>query len=577
MGQHFTCALSFFLMQLLTACGSEQPARNRTTRTPFSVERQHDYGSAWVYTVGEVENPVKNDCAKAFEFIKAETDCLGKACSRAITLIHDYEYACRKLATSDERAKIATLSATFAERNTQPMTPCLEKVETWLERGCGENGACENQVQRWATQCSDSTRSKLIIHLLERLVENSLQEPRRIKLDSRSCNDFAKTVDEFAGCNKPFDCEDALPKIDEYLLRCAQGKLHAVPLRTALSIVKIRLGAEKTIDPLALTDDATDIPVMPGALPLVDQSGVVLKVCGEPTADLKSYLEQRSACKDGSVTLLRASKTPEGQKLGLLQVPHASDEQYQSAYPKLWVKGEAEVRADNALAAFSEAMGALPERAVEDFAGALSKVNIAYSNLPPSLRQSPKLRAVLLPHDAALSPLFAIIASSKVSVAGTRLPDDTLSAFLRRSETLVFADVAKTGNIELGARVDLSELLTKEALPGAFAAYARGLEKLRKLAVKRKLDLTIDLTAARAQMTEESRACTSARTQYGNQQKQFEQCLLADDGCPQEHLDQLSLALVSAKTAWREARVREIIAKISAAQPATPSAVCSSL
>jgi hypothetical protein len=258
-------------------------------------------------------------------------------------------------------------------------------------------------------------------------------------------------------------------------------------------------------------------------------------------------------------------------------VPHLSDEQYRAAYPKLWVDGELDARTETALSVFAEAMKSLPEQAASDFALAIAKVNVAFANVPSTSRQSPKLRATISPLDSSLVPLFSIIASSKVAVAGTRLSDTDFSAFLRRSETLVFSDISNSGNVEIGATVELSELLTKEALPKAFAAYENGLEKLRKQALKRKLDSKVDINAARARIAEESRACTLARNRYAEQQKRFETCLSTEDGCKVEQVNPLSSSLFEAKSAWQDARVREIIAKVSAGQPITSSAVCSSL
>jgi hypothetical protein len=111
-------------------------------RAPIRAERRHDYGSTWVYTVGEVENPAQAECTKAFGFIDGDANCVGKACQRVAALIKDYEFACSKFRTADERARVELLSSTFTERTAQPMTPCLEKVESWLDKGCGGNVAC---------------------------------------------------------------------------------------------------------------------------------------------------------------------------------------------------------------------------------------------------------------------------------------------------------------------------------------------------------------------------------------------------------------------------------------------------
>jgi hypothetical protein len=222
-------------------------------------------------------------------------------------------------------------------------------------------------------------------------------------------------------------------------------------------------------------------------------------------------------------------------------------------------------------------MHSLPELALADFAGAIAKVNQAFATVPPNLRQSGKLREALAPHDAALTPLFEIIADAKVRVAGPRMSESELLAYMRRTETLVFADMAKSGSLEIGATIELSELLTKEALPTAFAAYSKKLEKLRKRVEKRKPGVEPDVAQARTTIAQESRACSTARGEFTEHQKQFEKCCAAPSGCEPAQRKKLVDALETAKTAWGEARAREIIAKLSAAQPIAPSAVCSNL
>jgi len=564
------------LSMFLFACGSDKPRRPPPQTAVAVTARHHDYSSTWVYAVGEVDSPAEADCKKALGFIVAESDCIGKACLRGSELTQDFGFACSKLSTSAERAKVAELRNTFNTRAQAPATACLDKVDTWLGQGCGDDGACEPRVQRWATQCAATTGSKLLLFLLERMIENSFREPRRVKLDARGCDEFARNLAAAASCSKPFDCEDAMPKIDEYILHCAQGPRKAVALSAAVAMVRMRLGAEKAVEPIALTDDKAQIPALAGTIPLVDKTGVVYRVCGEPVSDLKSYLEQRGNCQNGTVTLLRAVATGSGQELSLYEAPHDSDDAFQSTAPSLRVDGEAEARADAALKAFSDALRELPEKAASDFTGAMAKVNDAFGKVSPKARQSANLRAALSAQDTALAPLFAIIGDSKVRVAGTRLSDEDLVAFLRRSEAFVFADMSKSGNVAVGSNIDLSELLTKNALPTAYAAYDQKLAKLRKQVEKRKITLRTDVTVARAAISAESRSCATEKAKMTELVKSYARCLVSKDACSGEERAQISAAIASAKAAWREARVRELNAKVTAAQPIEPSAVCSS-
>ncbi|MGC4067824.1 MAG: hypothetical protein QM784_24870 [Polyangiaceae bacterium] len=576
MASRFLC--TFVLGATLLSCGADKPAKKPVDLSRFANQVRHDYSSTWVYAVGEVDSPSATDCQKAFGHINGDTECVGKACQHALDLVKDFEFACGKTSGATERAQVGTLKPVYASRVTEPMTSCVEKAEDWLARGCGSNGDCESKVQRWATQCTESTQSKLVIFLLERMIENSLTEPRRVKLDARSCHEFAKSLEAGAQCSKPFDCEDALPRIDEYLLRCAQGSRKAVPLTAALGIVKIRMGAEKPFEPIALTDEKTTRIALPGTLALVDGSGVVARVCDEPPAtDLPQYLEQRQRCTNGTLTLIRASGEPSKRELVQISVPHDSDEAFAASYPKLWVPGEAEARSEAALTSFVDAMRTLPERALEDFTGAIANVNRAFAKVPPSLRQGTKLRDALAPHDASLAILFGIVADAKVRMAGSRMTDVDLLAYLRRSESLVFADVNASGSVEIGATIELSELLAKDTLPVAFAAYLKNLEKLRKQFEKRKATIEPDLAQARALIMEETRSCSAARAEYSEQQKRLEGCIGVEEGCEAPTRTELFTKLTKAQSRWGEARARELIAKLSAGQPTAPSAVCSRL
>lgn len=575
MAHRLALAGAFLNCLLLAACGGDKPTRPQVAN-PGQVRARsaHDYSTTWVYAVGEIDSPTKADCIKALGFLEGEATCVGRACQRATQLLKDTEFACVKLLSAEERSRVKLIGPGLRERAGQASTHCLEQIESLITQGCGENGACEPKAQRWATQCSAVTQSNLLVHLLERQIENSLLEPHRVKLDTRSCDDFAKAVDEAGSCGKPFDCEDALPKVEAYVSRCAQGKRKALPLAQALSILRIQLGAERPILPIAVVGDKTKIPPLPGTLPLADGTGVVYRVCDESPGDLSSYLTQRAACKDGSLLLWRTLPSATGVTLNLVTAPHDHDLAFQLAYPRLWVQGEVELRTEQRLKAFAAAAKSLPVKAMDDFSVAIAALNRAFADLPSKLRQSEQVAQALTPNDEALVPLFALIGDSKVRVAGTRLDDAGLLALLHRAEVLVFSDMTTKGNIELNASLDLSELLTREALPKAFAAYDKKLDKLRALVKKRKLNNYVELDDTSALAKEHTKDCATARKKLVELQATAEPCLQNATTCNADKRGELSRALEAGLSEWHAARVREITAKASAAKPIVPSKDC---
>lgn len=553
-------------------CGPEKPVRKDPNFADLSAHPHHDYSATWVYAVGEVDAPAASDCEKALKFADGEGDCVGAACKYGANLLKDFEFGCRTVATAQQRERATTLKSQLIPRAAQSPTECSHSIDEWLERGCGHDGACEPQIQDWATQCLEEVKSPLALHLLERLVENSLREGHRVKFDVRSCDEYKTRLVEAAKCAKQFDCEDAMPRITEYVERCAKGKRKAIPLAQALAVTKIRLGAEKSLEPLALTEVKAKVSSLPGVLALAAGDGAVIKICGEPVTELTAYLDQRQRCERGEITWLAAVNAAEGPTLELQTSWHESDAAFTRTHSKLLVDGEAEARAGKVIADVVTAIANLPKSS--DFAAAFERANLAYAQLSPALRQSEQLYSALAAQDPTLVTMFGLMGEQKVRLFGRRLNDRDLFALWRRTDKLVFADVTKKGGVDIGKSCELSELMLEQALPQSFAAYRQKLGQVKQLAEKRKPTSELDATALRETLMSYTRACSTARAQVSAMQKEAERCATAADACNAEERGQLAQKLDGARADWRSARVEEILAKVSLGQAETPSAVC---
>lgn len=572
MQRFFVIPFLFGIVATSSGCGPEQATQKNPSLADAALGPRHDYTSTWVYAVGEVNAPTARDCSKALTFVEAESDCIGAACKYGNNLVRDFEFGCQKVATAEQRQRAAELRSRLAPRAAKPPTDCAQQVEDWLERGCGREGACEPQIQHWATRCLEEIRSPLALHLLERLVENSMREPRRVKFDVRSCAEYEKKLEEAASCSKQFDCEDAMPRIDEYLDRCAEPKRKAIALTQAVQIARIRSGAEKPFTPIPLTEGRSKATGSPGILPLAAGGGAVVTVCGDTVSDLATYLEQRKKCNSGEIGLLMPVDGADGLNLEQKTLWHESDSAFLGSYSKLLVEGEAEVREGKLFDEFAATLGAMSK--TSDLAGAFERTNLAYAALSPSLRQSAKLYAALAGQDAALVKLFGLLGDQKARLFGRRLNDRELLGLLRRSEKLVFADMSNKGRVDIGKSCQLSELMLEQVLPLAFAAYKTKLIRARQLVEQRQITPEDDIAAVRSTLMTYTRACSAARVQVGSVQKEVERCSASADACDAMERSQLATQLDGARDAWREARVQEILMKVTLGQPEAPSAVC---
>jgi hypothetical protein len=552
-------------------CGADAPAKRAQGPRGERSGQRHSYSSAWIYSVGEVDSVGATECKKAYSLIDGERECTGRACQVGRDMARDYLASCSDV-DPDHLSQVRELSNVLRERASQPPTSCSDKPNHWIKDGCGTNGACESEVGRWATRCANRIHSPLTVQILERVIENSFSEPHRVKLDIHGCEDFAKELRKVESCDKAFDCQDALPKAEQFLQRCAEGKRLVLSVRDAFGVARVQLGADKEFKAIPVATQTAQVESQPSLPILADNSGLVFKVCDEMTTSVANYVDQRQRCENGEVVLLRAVKRGTGPELDIVRVPHQSDRKFQAAFPSLLVIGENSEREKRGLQSLNQALDALGGATL---ANGFKAINQAYAALPPSARRSDAARQLFVQHDAGLVAWANELGDAKARIAKTRTNELELIGFMRRTLKFPFSDVTCEGVVQLGSTCDLSELALGQELGASYAAYAGKLEKWADTLAKSKLKGTGGFAAVVAAANQQTKNCTASKKQAAEARASFDSCITGQKPCGDD--DPKTFAqLESARSNWRTARAKEIVLKVSAGAEDKLSAECSS-
>ena len=557
---------------LLLGCGADAPAKRVNGPRSKDSGQRHSYSTAWIYSVGEVDSLGATECKKAYSLIDGERECDGRACQPGRDIARDYLASCSGADSGDHLSQVRELSTVLRQRASQPPTSCSDKPNHWISDGCGKNGACESDVQRWATRCANRIHSPLTVQILERVVENSLSEPHRVKLDIHGCEDFATELRKVENCDKAFDCQDALPKAEQFMQRCAEGKRQVVSVRDAFSVARVQLGAEKEFKAIPVASQTAQMESQPSLPMLADNSGLVFKVCDEMTTNVATYVEQRQRCENGEVVLLRAVKRGSGPELDVVRVPHLSDQKYQVAFPSLLVIGEKSEREKRALQSLNQALEALGGATL---ANGFKAVNQAYAALPSSARRSDAARQLFVQHDAGLVAWANELADAKARLAKARTNELELVAFMRRALKLPFSDVTCQGVVQWGATCDLSELALGQELGSSYAAYAGKLEKWADILARSKLKGTEGFASVVAAANQQTRHCAASKKQASDARAIFDSCITGQKTCSAEEPKPPWTQLESARIKWQTARAKELVLQVSAGAEDKLSAECS--
>ena len=440
----------------LCGCGADVPAQRAQVGRRESAEKHRNFSTAWIYSVGEVDSVGAAECQKAFRVIDQERQCNGRACQLARDMARDYLEACVGADSNEQVSQIRELAIPLRERAAQPPYSCTDKPSHWISSGCERNSSCEADVQRWATRCASRIHSPLTVHILERVVENSLSDPHRVQLDVHGCEEFGKDLRLVENCDKAFDCQDALPKVDLFMQRCAEGKRQMVSLREAFSVARIQLVAEREYKPIALSSQVAQIETLPRIPILNDASGFAFKVCDAMVSSVSAYVDQRQKCEKGELVLLRAVKKETGNELDFVRVPHPSDPKFQAVFPALLVRGEVAEREKRGAEKLNDALASAKGASL---ANAFALVNQTYAMLPLTARRSDAVRKQFAAHDADLVAMLSEIGAAKARIAKTRTSELELIAFMRRSIRFPFADVGTDGVVQLSSSAELERIV----------------------------------------------------------------------------------------------------------------------
>ena len=290
---------------LLAACS--EPLPRAATRSPDELTEEPRLSAEWILVAESRAEGRDQVCQQVFAHIAGEAQCASTACRHALRLARDWTAHCRAIASGSRAAEVERLSILYESRATKPPDACVEQAERWLRDGCGQNGACQQPAHEWTTRCAKATGSPLLLLLLEKTIEQSLNGAPSA---GRSCHDLGADLRQAAECDARSDCEDALPKLELYRQRCRTGKLTPIGPAEGLAELAILEGAGRSPPPLLVSSEPRTLGPEQPKVALVGGSGVVLRVCGKRVVDLGQYLEQRRQCTDGEVLVARVLLRP---------------------------------------------------------------------------------------------------------------------------------------------------------------------------------------------------------------------------------------------------------------------------
>jgi hypothetical protein len=321
--------------------------------------------------------------------------------------------------------------------------------------------------------------------MLEKSIEQSLDEPRPIKLDIRSCDDLGQEVVRAADCNQQFACEDCLPKLELLHERCPNSEQKPMKLGVAAAELAIRQGAGQTPEPILVEPEPAELRDVP--LGLAAGKGAVLRVCGKRARDLASYLDLRRECVGGEVVVAQSFPAGSHHELRVGIFEHPSDGVWVRRWPTLLVTGEREHHEQAAAANLKSRLDDLlrQPRQSADAQRAWRDVLRAFGEFAPSLARSPVLAQTLSEEDGALVPWFAELGRRKRQAKTEGVKPLERYAYGNRALALPLADLGADGAVEIGAQNRGADFDLGLALPRSLAAYRAELERTVKHGVQK--------------------------------------------------------------------------------------------
>ncbi len=508
----------------------------------------------WLHATSSFSGSHAAECAHALGWVRGEAKCQGAVCEHARDLAREWLVRCEKLSPSV--AEVKPLVADLAARATKDPSPCAKELTLLLRDGCKKkNEACLDEGQRWATRCSRDEGSPLAVRMLERTVERAFDDPGKVTLDPRSCDELRGDVAKAAVCDHRFKCEEALKLLDPYRERC-QGEEQWPTMATAVLELATLVGAQKPSEPISVLLEPSTLPQGEVPLGLVDGSGAVLWACDARPADVAGYVDARRACQGGKITLARAFKVKGRYEVRAGSLDAPSDAVFGARFPSLVVHGEVALR-DKALAV--ELSAGLEKAAAAPKAEAVAALAKALLPRAAELRRSAGLRAALGRFDDAIVPVLRELGKAKVAAAKGRLAPVDLTGFAARALAWPFADLAPDGAVRVGVAGPLDEVEIGAAWPKAKAEYVAAVEPLAK-AARALRPAARDLSLVRTYAESQGQACGAATKKARAAEQALVACGFGFDSCDEGKLAALGKGADDARAAAQDARGKLLVA-----------------
>ena len=521
----------------LIATGSCGPARSHPAESALERSSADEtlQSAEWLYVTGSgqpTQGP-KPECDKVAEWVVGEKGCTGELCTHARDLGREWLRRCADLLAA-RKGGVKQLVDEASRRAELPTDDCIQQGND-LQRTneCGKPEACVAKTQRWIASCGEHYATPLMVLMLTRTCERRFAEPTTVAFDKRSCATLTDQIRAGVGCDGEQNCKTAAESVTAFNERCAQA---AVPLLAAMSMADVLVGADRSVDPIAVQDAPDDLADGDFPLLLGDHKGFAAWVCGERPRDLGAYVAVRQKCSPGEVIFVRVRSS---RQVHAVSVRHGSDAEFSRLYPFLLLRGEREARDRADLGPWQQK---LREAANASKAG---RTGQAIAMLAAAMLPRAALVSRRADHQKALSKLDADLVPALREWgrlkfrAANKLRDPVQAAlFAGRALTSPLSDMRADGTVLPGAYAAPSSLSLAQWMPEAFAAYRKELTSLNKSLKVNPDQLTRLTEGISAQIT----ACAVAMGAVSQAERTAEKCLLEDASCSGSQAQSLSAA-----------------------------------
>ncbi len=536
---------SCLLIVVASACSGEPPPRSREPAAPADPWASLPPVPEWLHVTRDFSGDRKAECAQVAKWIEGEAGCTGPLCGHGKDLADGWLARCASIAGAEAAGKVKELRASLADKADAKASACATQAEAILRDGCGaEDKTCELSAQRWATRCAKAEASPITERLLERAVERRLDEPTRVTLDTRACDELRGPLAAAARCDHKFKCEEAWKGVELYRSRCEEGDAPKPSIATAALELIVQHGAELKTAPVAIRPDSPLVTAADVPLALADGSGAVVSVCGARSLDLAGYLAQRKACAGGQIVLARAFRSAQGGTevtLGTLEVP--SDAVFLRRFPTLLAMGEREERDRAALAAFEAELDRDASTAKSNAPEAALALGRAVLARAADLRLRPAFAAALTKRDAALAPAMRELGKAKLgAMRKGRLDAGELLGLYARAQDRAFADLGPEGAVLPGAASRGLYLDTAALLPNATVAFLDALRPADAVARTKRIPPKA-VEAAIERGRQQAAACGAALKRLQEAKQSLVACAFGQETCADARVAELEKAI----------------------------------